>query len=159
MNKPSKFAVECADLLLPHRKILSSPIAQSEVFIQEAIDQACAEKDSLINDYRDEITRLVEQSEKEGKRIAELELDNKHHCSDWAEEDTHVKALAKPFIGDLEEKGLGFRGVVEVTEALVDRILEMAKLLDDVEHRLGCPDYHSQQAKCPRCAWEKLKCS
>lgn len=65
--------------------------------VASAIDAACAAKDATI----------------------------KTMCADWADDDTRVKKLAAPYIGDFdaarspEERGLGFRGVVDVTEALV----------------------------------------
>lgn len=65
-------------------------------------EQACAEKDATI----------------------------KTLCADWADDDTTVKKLAAPYIGDFddarspEERGLGFRGVIEVTEAVVAKLAE-----------------------------------
>ena len=81
--------------------------------------QACAEKDQQLFDSDNQVKML---------------------CADWAEDDTAVKSLAAPYIGDFdaarpaEGRGLGFRGVVEVTEALVAKLAEkdteIARLTD-----------------------------
>ena len=78
--------------------------------------QACAQKDQ----------QLAEKDQ----QIADSDEQVKILCADWAEDDTAVKSMAAPYIGDFdgarpaEERGLGFRGVVEVTEALVAKLAE-----------------------------------
>jgi hypothetical protein len=54
MSEPSKWAIEAANDLLPHRAIMSSPEAMAEYRIQDAIDQACAQKDAEIARLKDD---------------------------------------------------------------------------------------------------------
>ena len=93
----------------PDYGLTETGIRDTANMIQQAIDQACAEKDQQLFDSDNQVKML---------------------CADWAEDDTAVKSLAAPYIGDFdaarpaEERGLGFRGVVEVTEALVAKLAE-----------------------------------
>ena len=64
-------------------------------------------------------------------RLDELRQQIKHMNADWAEDDTEVKQLAAPWIGDFDgprpenERGLGFRGAVDVVTALVQKLAEL----------------------------------
>lgn len=58
MSEPSKWAIEAANDLLPHRAIMSSPEAMAEYRIQDAIDQACAQKDAEIERLTGDVNSL-----------------------------------------------------------------------------------------------------
>jgi len=90
-------------------------------------------KEERISELTDALQKQCDLIQHRDKRVTELETINKLHCKDWADEDTEVKKLAAPYIGDFDgprppqERGLGFRGVVEVTEALCKRIAELTE--------------------------------
>lgn len=62
------------------------------------------------------------------RELATAKEINRLACLDWADDDTRVKEIAKPYIGDFDgprpehERGPEFRGVIEVTEALVEKL-------------------------------------
>ncbi len=60
MSEPSKWAIEAADIIAPHRLVMSSPIAHAAYHIQDAIDAACAEKDKRIAELEKELNCALE---------------------------------------------------------------------------------------------------
>jgi len=142
------------------------------VLLKEQLQQ----KDAEILESRDKLERLnaslkdscqclLDMTKTKDQRIAELELTLKHCNEDWADDDTRCKELAKPFIGDFDgpepraERGIGFRGVVEVTEALTKKLSALEKqnaelrgILENSGH-----NYYVSALDCACCRYETWK--
>src|SRR5438128_2147542 len=54
-------------------------------------------------------------------------------CEDWAEDDTAIKELAKPFGVDIEGDGYAFKGAVEVVEDLCKLLATEQKKLQHID--------------------------
>jgi hypothetical protein len=86
-------------------------------------------------------------------RLAKVEEINRRACEDWADDDTRVKELAKPFFTELQINGDGnWVGVIDIAELFATRLakveeekrelLEAASDLLDYDNENQCPVCH-----------------
>lgn len=118
---------------------------------------------SNISDYwnkiESELAQLRSQNTALEAKVKELEATNKHMCHEWAEDDTEIKKLATPFIGDME-KGLDgeFCSIVTVVEMLCNRLSALEAILEQSQHDTDVSSILSGCGpKCAKCAFEALK--
>jgi hypothetical protein len=95
-----------------------------------------AKSNELVRDKE----RLLERKYNEQQTLIEQQVKQlKLNAEDWADDDTRVKAAAKPFFTDLEINGdsHGVPGVVDIAELMAKRIQQQAKELSHIDERLA----------------------
>lgn len=102
----------------PRMKIGNDRASTLFNFLQK---QAMLAEDDLRKALHIEAAQLIEQ---QARRIEELEKINKLACEDWADDDTRVKELAKPFLTKFEIEGdsYGVPGVIDIVESLTKQL-------------------------------------